>query len=1442
MVYDVFLSYAHTDGDQARAIRDALATCGLAVWFDDTAVDDFSRITRSISTGLSRSKALVALYSSTYPTQRACQWELTAAFLAAARRQGLGQRILVVNPEDGPGHIEPVELRDGLHRVAPDPGNEAALRALARSIASHVEKLDGPLDAVVPSAPPSWYGHHAVGASRFVGRVTDMWRIHSALLAGEAVIVTGARGAPLAKLTGLGGIGKSLLAHEYALRFAVAYPGGVFWLDAGRSKRRDARADGGGGAAEQIRAIAAELGLPVGDLSPDETQAALRTALDAAAEPFLWVVDDLDSEADEELASWLAPGRFGSTLVTTRNRRFPAIGTELPLGALSEDEAVDLLRQHREPAGTADEDALRVVAQALGGHPLALDVSGSALRAEAGVRSASDFADALRRPTKDELELASSLEDELPNGHERSIAATLLRSIRRLSEPGVDFLRIAALLADAPIPPLLVVAALASADGLSVEEAKRHAVAAMHDAENNSLAEMSVEGGARRVHSLVSRTMRFTDESGARIMDLRTATIAALTDELAIRSATSAETTALLAHARELATSCADEPEAELLSLVAGHDFDRGDYVRALELQRKVLDTFRRVRALGDSRTTSAMSDVAHTLSILGKPGTAERLKLRILGERVMTLGPDHPETLHALNSLGETQRAKGDLEAALATHTRALNGFLRARGPGLLVSLNNLALTLADLGDLKGARELQEQALDGRRRLNGQLASETLTAASNLAGMQWQLGERDDARALEEEVLARRRETLGETHPQTLLSMNNLAVMLSEAGDLRAASDLQEEVLAGYRSVFGDDHQSAVTAKGNLANTLRARGDLLRARVLQEEALAAATSLWGEAHPSTLVMRSNLGGTLRDQGENAAALDLHRQAFEGLRETLGVAHPTTVAVAEALRATLETTGDRGAIARLDDELAATKSGESEPQLDADLADAPPLEMAAPPVAATPVDASRLDDTGWGTLLSQIVSAERWPELWGLVGTAPPTWTRAILKALADTRWEPAGAGAEQLRTLDALARQCPLKLPGLRLVEATLGDDAPLPYLDLGLAITPDAHLLAYGRQDGSVSLWSLPDATPVGTLEGHSSHVQALAVTADGGLLASGDQEGTVRLWDLRSLRPLKVLERDELGGAIASLAFAHGGATLAAGGTFGSVRIWREGRPTEHGTQHGHTSAVSRLVATPDDRYFVSAGLDSVALWKTGGDFLGTLDRPYEGRRIPGYTPSLTAGDAPGTVAWGGADGQVRRAALGPKVIDKAAAHVHRDAVFCLAAAPEQGVLASGGRDGTIAVARDGRWHSWDVQALGPSAVSALAISRDGNVLASGGHDFEVRVWDPAEGAAPDHAGDARSSLHKLPVWPEFSGHRAVVHTLTMSEDGAVLASVDERGSVWLWPIALLKALELPLAEIALAPIEQMAETAPAETKAWIDFVFALARHRKAAARGW
>jgi hypothetical protein len=60
----------------------------------------------------------------------------------------------------------------------------------------------------------------------FVGREEDLKRLATALKAGETAAV-----GQIAAATGLGGIGKTQLANEFAHRYGQYFAGGVFWLN-----------------------------------------------------------------------------------------------------------------------------------------------------------------------------------------------------------------------------------------------------------------------------------------------------------------------------------------------------------------------------------------------------------------------------------------------------------------------------------------------------------------------------------------------------------------------------------------------------------------------------------------------------------------------------------------------------------------------------------------------------------------------------------------------------------------------------------------------------------------------------------------------------------------------------------------------------------------------------------------------------------------------------------------------------------------------------------------------------------------------------------------------------------------------------------------------------------------------------------------------------------
>jgi len=517
--HDLFLSYRWSDKPAVEPLLAALQARGVRVWQDAREVEDLASIQQAVATGLSHSRALLAWYSGRYNDSRACQWELTSAYTAAQAEGDPRRRILVVNPEAGNVHVHLPELFDQLQLSGMGvPDDAAAVQTLADRIQAALGQVPTTaLGALRSLTPPLWLLTMGTGSNRFVGRLREMWRLHGALQAGLSAMLTGTGGKPgLAMVLGAGGIGKSLMAEEYALRFGAAYPGGVFWLrafghpDGGQEldtiQRRTLRD-------AQVLEFSARLGIDTTKLEPPQVLGALARHFAAQAQPFLWVVDDLPPDPGAEgLGAWQAPHPLGCTLYTTRTRRFAHVSAiELP--QLDADDARRLLTRRRalSAAGTTTADA---ICDLLGHHALAVDVTAALVDR----RGLDPVLQALQQPARDALELAAQLDEALPNGHQRHIAATFLASIEQLDDTARELLRYAAVLAAAPMPAQLLVNALVATGQASPQQAIDPADArdqvdlATSQLLSNGLAD-DAGGEAITVHTLVSRTVRFAEPS-----------------------------------------------------------------------------------------------------------------------------------------------------------------------------------------------------------------------------------------------------------------------------------------------------------------------------------------------------------------------------------------------------------------------------------------------------------------------------------------------------------------------------------------------------------------------------------------------------------------------------------------------------------------------------------------------------------------------------------------------------------------------------------------------------------------------------------------------------------------------------------------------------------------------------------------------------------------
>ncbi len=140
-------------------------------------------------------------------------------------------------------------------------------------------------------------------------------------------------------------------------------------------------------------------------------------------------------------------------------------------------------------------------------------------------------------------------------------------------------------------------------------------------------------------------------------------------------------------------------------------------------------------------------------------------------------------------------------------------------------------------------------------------------------------------------------------------------------------------------------------------------------------------------------------------------------------------------------------------------------------------------------------------------------------------------------------------------------------------------------------VAISPDGKTLASGGLDGTVSLWTLPNATERRDLSTGLPAVSAVAFSPDGSTLAATGSD-TLQLWD--PVAGTKTGEMKDAAGDLFCLAFPARGSRFATGG--GGTALWDIGTRTEAGeVEDGHMDVIFAIALSPDGEVVASACWD-------------------------------------------------------------------------------------------------------------------------------------------------------------------------------------------------------------------------------------------------------
>jgi hypothetical protein len=744
--------------------------------------------------------------------------------------------------------------------------------------------MDPVQEAPFPGAHPAIW-NVPTRNPHFIGRAGMLDELRQRLHAGESTLLVQA-------LYGMGGVGKSQLAIEFAHRFATDYEL-AWWIDAEQPVL----------IADQLARLAGKLGLPV-ERTVAETVDMVLTELHRRHR-WLLIFDNV--ERPQHIAGY-RPDGSGHVLVTSRSPGWGALGGRLEVDVLARSETMELL--HRRIPELDSELAYQLAAE-LGDLPLAAAQAAAYLE-QTGLPPG-DYLHRFRTRRASLLAKGDVL------GYQGRLDTTWTLSMDRMrsdSPAAVLLLQLAAFLSAEPIPLHLFTANADLLDG------PLRSIAADQDMFDDAVGALVGFSLARRLpdsfqlHRLVQATIRqqLNPNQQQAIVGQVLALLAAFHPGDPSDPHTWSAYAELAPHV--LATSpLADHNASNRQLMLSTIDYlnIRGDSRTSRLLAQEVLDRWR--RGIGPDHPDTVTLGAVLTFAMAWM---AEGEQARALGEDTLercrrVLGPDHPTTLASAANLTLALALLVETEQAYAVGQDTLERCRRVLGPDhptTLITLAALTLTLAELGKAQQAHTLGQDMLERCRRVLGPDHPTTLRSAGALIlALAW-LGDAEQARTLVQDTLERCRRVLGPNFPTTLITSAVLALTLAELGEARQARTLGQDTLKRCRRVLGPNHPITLVSAAVLTFALTWLGEAEEGRTLGQDTLERCRQVHGSDHATTLASAANLTFALALLGEAEEAHTLGRDTLERCRRVLGPDHSLTLRSAAALTFALALLGE----------------------------------------------------------------------------------------------------------------------------------------------------------------------------------------------------------------------------------------------------------------------------------------------------------------------------------------------------------------------------------------------------------------------------------------------------------------------------------------------------------------------------------------------------
>ncbi len=596
-------------------------------------------------------------------------------------------------------------------------------------------------------------------------------------------------------IKGIGGLGKTQLAVEYAYELQDRYENGVFWLTA--DKDLDT----------QLIKIGKDLSWITNesDLGFDQTEL-VRNRFRKLSNCLI-IFDNVE---DRNVIENYLPEKGANSHILITSREKQSGFYQLELGLLNRDESRNLLLKiaGRAPQNYNENKAFEGILAELEDLPLAVELVGGYI----GENSLFTYARYYRFLLDENI---NKLEAEFPDDsftkHDKSIIRTLGISERLLEEKPLlkDILDILSWSGKSFMGYSLLHALVGINDEFTL-------LNTLSDAINLRLVKKDENSDRYSIHRLLAR-VRQTEKPLATRKEWHLNIVKRM--EVWFRnkneeSKTFSDAEIELDHLKAWQKSTLEYIPSEAIWLIVLESnplMVRGNYHEAKEYVKRALQLYERENLTDNLLLANLYNALSQPYIFLGKSEKAKSYIEKALDFYNKNIVNDKKLQAELLSNLGSVYDELKNFEEALKLQMQALEirqKLFSEKHPSIAQSLNKTGYAYGEAGNHQKAIELKQQALEMWQELFGNKHSEIATSLNNLGITYTHVGDYEKALEYKQKALEMREELFDGKHPYIANSLSNVGSTYIQLGNIEEGLKLKDRALEMRRELLGEDHE----------------------------------------------------------------------------------------------------------------------------------------------------------------------------------------------------------------------------------------------------------------------------------------------------------------------------------------------------------------------------------------------------------------------------------------------------------------------------------------------------------------------------------------------------------------------------------------------------------------------------------------------------------